>query len=120
MGGKAGKKADDNKNKPWVSNYPPLHDFLREIDARCDWQIPYGPARAPTMYVEQWRAPGAAPFIIVVYADQHGWNIFTATLSEKIDATIEDVKRRIYYPKPAAPSSGLARALDDYDDGGAL
>jgi hypothetical protein len=29
----------------------------------------------------------------------HGWEIFTPTLSERIDETIEDVKRRIYYPK---------------------
>lgn len=95
MGGKS-KIADEDQ--PWISNYRPLQDFLREIDARCDWQIPYGPRSKPTMYVEQWRAPGSAPFIIVVRSNKHGWDIYTSELSNKIDAAIEDARRRIFHP----------------------
>ena len=101
MGGKAGKKKVEDKDQPWVENYPPLRDFLREINARCDWQVKlpyYGGA-----FAEQWRAPGGIQFIIVVLGQQHGWEIYTPTFKQKAVDTIEDARKRIF---AGAASSG--------------
>lgn len=116
MGGKAGKKRSvsattasakkgrvEDKDQPWIDNYPPLRDFLREIGARCDWQVElpyYGGA-----YAEQWRAPGSVQFIVVVLGQQHGWEIYTPTVGNLVAKTLEDARARIF-AKPPAPSSG--------------
>jgi hypothetical protein len=35
---KSKDRKDDTSDKPWVSNYPPLRDWLDKHDARCQWQ----------------------------------------------------------------------------------
>lgn len=59
--------AQDDKDKPWISNYPPLQEWLNAHEARCDWQIPYGNKNKPAMYVEQWRTRTGREFIIHAY-----------------------------------------------------
>lgn len=95
-GARDGKDADE----PWISNYPPLAEWLKEIEARCDFQIPHGKGRHRWM-VEQWRAPGSMPFIVVVMPQRMGWEIYTPTATNNIDATFADVRARIW-PTPLA------------------
>lgn len=90
-----GRSSETDKDKPYVENYPPLRDWLRQIGARCDWQVPLGNAKAPVAYVEQWQASGARSFIVVVCAKQHGWNIFTDCGDNSIGATLIDAAARI-------------------------
>ena len=102
--------------KPYVENYPPLHTWLRTIEARCDWQLPLGGERNPESgevenpraYVECWRLPTGHAFIIVVTT--HGWDIFTSAGTNKIDATLSDANLRLRMPSGA---SHEGMSLDD-------
>lgn len=87
--------AQDDKDKPWISNYPPLQAWLNEHDARCDWQIPYGNKNKPAMYVEQWRTRGGREFIITVMANQGGWNVYSPCDSNSIVETLADLEARL-------------------------
>lgn len=89
------RTAETDLDKPYTENYPPLRDWLRQIGARCDWQVPLGNAKAPVAYVEQWQAPGARSFIVIVHARQHGWNIYTDCGDNSIGATLIDAAARI-------------------------
>lgn len=91
---------DKNADEPWISNYPPLREWLTEIGARCDFQIPNGKGKHRWM-VEQWRAPGSMPFIVVVMPHRMGWEIYTPFAGNAIDATLADAKARIF-PTPLA------------------
>lgn len=82
-------------DRPYVDNYPPLRDFLREIEARCDWQLPLGEADAPSAYVEQWRAPNGNTMIVTVHRNNWGWNIATPCLSLNIEETFADARARL-------------------------
>lgn len=79
--------------KPYVENYPPLHDWLRTIGAQCDWQLPLGPG--PQAYVESYSVRGRPSFIVIVRANQLGWDIFTSLNDGRIDATLADAAKRI-------------------------
>lgn len=83
------------KDRPYVDNYPPLRDFLRELEARCDWQLPLGDRDDPTAYVEQWRTPSGATMIITVQFKRFGWDIATPCGSRDIGATLADAKERL-------------------------
>lgn len=92
--------ANENENKPWVSNYPPLQAWLKKHDARCLWQRPMqnDPQEesdwAPTAYIECWQI-ALRPFIIVVHANKGGWDLYTACESMKISETLEDAEKRL-------------------------
>jgi len=86
-------KSDDDK--PWIGNYPPLHEWLMQNDARCDWQLRLGKGAHASM-LEQWRMPGSLPFIVLVMANKHGWEVYSPCHENNINATLEDAKRRIY------------------------
>jgi hypothetical protein len=86
----------DPADEPFTSNYPPLDAWLREHGARCDWQIPYGPKSKSAAYLECWRCPGSAPFVILVRADRAGWDVYTPCHSAKVDETLADLERRIF------------------------
>jgi hypothetical protein len=95
------KKTDDTSNKPWLSNYPPLKEWLDKHDARCLWQAPQNPQPSdadsdwtPVAYVEGWRIR-ARQFILIVYANKGGWDIFTPADSQIIDASLLDAERRL-------------------------
>ncbi len=80
-------------NKPYTSNYPPLDKWLRDRDARCDFQlIPKGPR--PLFYLEQWHI-GAATFLVKIYRDRAGWEIYTPGNSNCITSTLADAEARL-------------------------
>ena len=55
------------KDQPYTSNYPPLEAFLRDHEARCDWQISLGgDPDEPIGFVEQHRFPNGKIVIVVV------------------------------------------------------
>jgi len=95
------KEHDDNSRKPWVSNYPPLREWLNKHDARCMWQVPSQerPNEAdydwvPQAYIECWIV-GRRPCIIVVRGDKMGWEIYTDGDTHRIDETLLDAERRL-------------------------
>lgn len=87
-------KTADSKMKAWVSNYPPLHEWLQKIHAQCDIQIPFGANPDVGGYVEQWQANGRI-FFVIVRALQQGWDILTPCYSNEIAATLEDAEKRL-------------------------
>jgi hypothetical protein len=92
-----GKKID-NKDRPYVSNYPPLAKFLAEREARCMWQLPLGSDETygyPPGYVELHMFPSGRAAIVVVHAQQHGWEIYTPGSSLKIDESLADAAARL-------------------------
>lgn len=89
-----------NASKPWVSNYPPLKEWLDKIEARCVDQIPVNGPIEPTAYLEKWGTPNGRMFIIEVRANRMGWNIFTDCASNTIAETLADADRRIKDPVP--------------------
>ncbi len=90
-----GAREGKDDDKPWIANYPPLDEWLRKNDARCDWQMKLGKGAHASM-LEQWRMPGSLPFIILVLAGQHGWEIYTPCHENNVEKTLEDTKKRIY------------------------
>ncbi len=90
----------NNASKPWVSNYPPLQEWLRKTDAVCHEQIPVGKARAPVAYLEKWVMPNGRAFILEIRANRMGWDIYTAAATGMVAETLEDADRRLKDPVP--------------------
>lgn len=90
---------DNDKNKPYVENYPPLWDWLKKHDARCNWQLPHGSPEAPRAFVECWAFQDhegrTQQAIVLVQANQLGWEIFTPNDSADIAETLGDAERRL-------------------------
>lgn len=87
------KKSD--KNQPWVSNYPPLAEWLAKIGARRLSQTAV--SRSDDIvraYLEVWQVNGRQ-FIVEVQAGQWGWNIWTACHSRKATDTFADAEKRL-------------------------
>lgn len=87
----------DNSNKPWVSNYPPLASWLKEIGARCLQQTPVGIVRGgdePQAYFETWMANGRV-FLVEVRAMRMGWNVWTSVEANDIEKTLQDASARL-------------------------
>lgn len=91
---KTTRKEEDNSNKPWVSNYPPLKAWLNKIQARCLIQAPYGDPENPRAYFEQWSV-NSQVFMVTVQANQGGWSVYTQVDSNLIDATLKDAGDRL-------------------------
>lgn len=81
------------KNEPYVSNYPPLDQWLKKHNAHCLWQMMDGPEDQRTRAVEAWQV-GTAIVIVVVHGNQHGWEIFTSLNTLDIAATLADAEQR--------------------------
>lgn len=81
-------------DKAWVDNYPPLRDFLCEVEARCDWQLSLG-EDGYAGYVEQWRTPNGRTMIVTVRSCQNGWDIATPADTNSIAETLLDVRARL-------------------------
>lgn len=88
------KKKIDNSNKPWVANYPPLDEWLKKHEARCNWQIPMGDADNPVAYLESYMINGHEA-IVIVRANRLGWEIFTSGDSNRVDLTMADADARL-------------------------
>lgn len=118
-----GKKQIKDEDKPYVENYPPLRDWLRDHNARCNWQIPIGNPREPTGYVESYALQGAkGDLIVVVHARKMGWNIYTAERTGEVVKTFADAEQRIgLSPKPgesgAEPGTASSPERKVVDDG---
>jgi len=95
------KKANrpDYSNHPYVSNYPQLQEWLDKNEARCMWQLPMGESGSydyPRAYVECYQIPAnGRVFIVLVHADRHGWDIYTACGNMNIEATLNDADIRL-------------------------
>lgn len=83
---------------PYVANYPELRDWLENHNARCVWQLMRGEPDHHTQAVECW-AIGKSLAIVVVHADQHGWEIYTAPDTLRVDETLRDAEIRCGVPK---------------------
>ena len=98
-------RPEGDKAKPWMSNYPPLKEWIDKYQeqgkAQVMWQLPY-PVKphdaeydwTPNMYVEMWLI-NARPVLIIIHANGHGWEIYTSLDTVAIDATLLDVERRV-------------------------
>lgn len=87
-----GKIMVDTSNYPYVDNYPPLRDWLREHKARCMWQLPMG-GDAPSAYVEGCQVYGRM-VVIVVHANRGGWEIYSAHPSLGVRESLDDALAR--------------------------
>lgn len=85
----------DTRNKPWVSNYPPLKDWLDKINAWCIEQTPIGNTQNPVAYWEKWCTPNGRTFIVEVRYNALGWNVFTDSGSSMISETLDDAEIRL-------------------------
>jgi hypothetical protein len=90
------------KDKPYVSNYPPLDAWLKEHDGRCNWQLPLGDPDEPRGYVECWQV-GKGLALIIVHAKQLGWELYTAPNTNRIDETLIDAALRLGFHKEEKP-----------------
>lgn len=81
------------ENEPYVSNYPPLDQWLKKHGAHCLWQMMDGPEDRRTRAVEAW-VIGTSTAIVVVHRDRHGWEIFTSLNTLDINATLADAEQR--------------------------
>ena len=96
------KKDIDTNNHPYVSNYPPLQTWLDKHDARCMWQRSMQDEDSaqvrdrgyPTAYIECWMV-NSRPVIIVVHANKHGWEIYTALNDIRTGTTLKDAEQRV-------------------------
>lgn len=85
-----------NKNGPHaaidglsIENYPTLVEWLTRINARCLWW--HGDA---TRRLEGWTASGAV-FVILIYANKRGFEIFTSSNTNDIGETFADAELRM-------------------------
>lgn len=76
-------------HKPYISNYPPLADWLREHDAYCAWQ-----RYDERLNVEAW-VVGSSICIILVHPGGRGWDIYTPCKELSIDKTLRDAEERL-------------------------
>lgn len=71
----------DLENKPYVSNYPPLQNFLVKHGAHCMWQLQHGDEDEDygvRAYVEAWIFPKTNRIAIIqIHANKMGWEIYT-------------------------------------------
>lgn len=80
------------KNQPYISNYPPLADWLEKVNAICNWQLRRG-VHPHSMMIENWTVNGRI-VLIEVYSNGHGWNIYTPNETIDIVKTLADVEKR--------------------------
>lgn len=87
-------KGRDAADEPYVENYLPLVEWLKKVGARCMWQAPVGDRKEPTAYIECYLINGRVA-LVQVHANRNGWNIYTAGMSGRVDATIKDAEARL-------------------------
>ncbi len=89
---------------PGIHEYPPLVEWLNKVNGHCLWQRMPPTEGAAT--VEAWAVNGHV-VIIVVYADKHGWSIYTEPQTNSIAETLADVELRCGI-KPSVSSGSVA------------
>lgn len=104
-------KARDYSNHPFVSNYPPLKEWLDQHEARCQWQVPSQPKDEesglysnghdyPISYIECYVFPNGRCAIVIVHASKHGWDIYISDNDSRITATLEAAEARLGLVRP--------------------
>lgn len=97
----ANKKKVDTSHMPYVSNYPPLQEWLDKHEARCMWQVPMQcehdrHGEPPTAYVELYEFPKTSRHaIVLIHGRKMGWDIFISSNDHQIKTTLEDAERRL-------------------------
>jgi hypothetical protein len=89
MEGKTMTKRGDDSHKPYVSNYPPLQEWLEKHGASCLWQ-----EMSTSQAIEGWLV-GQVVAIIVVQSGLRGWDIYTPCRYTEIETTLADAERRL-------------------------
>jgi hypothetical protein len=79
----------NTKPKPGVENNPPLRDWLNKHNAKCIWQH-WDSAHS----IEGWTIAGNL-FIINIYSDNRGWDIYTGQASIDVTDTLKDAEKRL-------------------------
>lgn len=82
-------KANPHADKPYISNYPPLDEWLKRHEARCAWQ-----RYDARMNLEGWMI-GTRLCIVMVHANGGGWDIFTPSPSLIVTETLRDAEERL-------------------------
>lgn len=83
-----------NEDQPWTANYPALQRWLDAHGARCVAQLPLGNVRSPQAYLETWMVNGRV-FVVQVFAERKGWNIYTAYPGNETTDTLIDAEQRL-------------------------
>jgi hypothetical protein len=113
---KASASTRDYSNHPFVSNYPPLKEWLDKHEARCMWQIPSHPRDEgdldwyPQYYIEGWLVKKRI-VVLQIYSNKMGWNIFTDCGSNKVDDALADAEQRLNIVEN--PATKLAKEILD-------
>jgi hypothetical protein len=92
---------EQDRNEPWISNYPPLAEWLKANDAICNWQLKHGRSYN-LMMIESWSINGYR-FIVEVQGGLRGWNVYTSLPSNNITATLADALIRLSKPPSGLP-----------------
>lgn len=100
MAKKKAQAQTDNSNKPWVSNYPALQQWLDDHEAQCAWQLPMGDPDAPSTYVEAWQFSNGRIATITIHGNRSGWNIYTPHPSNLTADSLADAEKRLGLAKP--------------------
>lgn len=75
----------NTKDKPYISHYKPLHDWIMKIEARCMIQ-----EMNEQRSIEMYMTPQGKLFIVVVHSNHNGWEIYTPPVdSNKVDDTLK-------------------------------
>jgi transposase-like protein len=107
-----------NLDKPYTANYPVLEAWLQKHEAQCNWQLPIGDKRNPQGYVESWFSRSwKMPVVIIVWAKQRGWDIYTAPATNSGEVTLQDAEDRVLAKH--CQTCGKAETDNErgYDDG---
>lgn len=90
-------------DRPFVQNYPELWKWLQETGARNVVELPVGDLHGPgadgymfpERSLQQFLFPGGGLCWIEVRAFGKGWEIYTATQSARVTATLVDAEKRL-------------------------
>lgn len=80
-------------DRAYIENYPELKTWLNKHNAICQQQVQYGDLGNPS-YLELWRIQDKS-FVVQVYPNKIGWNIFTDFDANEIEATLVDAENRL-------------------------
>lgn len=83
-----------NEDRAYTANYPALETWLREREARCNWQVLRGRMDGHHQYIESWTI-GTTSFLLIVSSHRHGWDVFTSCGLPLVEETLADADARL-------------------------
>lgn len=81
-------------DRAWVTNYPPLHAWIKRIKARCLAQVPRGDPLTGG-YLETYVLPNGKIFLLIVTPFQGGWEIYTPLAAGDDETRIHNAEVRL-------------------------